>query len=124
MNTEELTNERRLANVQLDEKADPPDGIQRVATAHVETAKASRYLKALCNHFDRKAVATYDDENGCVQFPFGHCDLHAKEDALLITITADSETRFNRTKYVVADHLIRFGSKEELHVIWVDAVAN
>lgn len=53
----------RHAFIRLAEQADPPDGSQRVATAHVETGKASRYLKALCNHFDRKVTASYDDAN-------------------------------------------------------------
>lgn len=113
--------ELRQAMLQLGEKADPPDGIKRIATATVETAKASRYLKALCNHFDRKATARYDDENGHIEFPFGECELQANENTLIMTIAADSEARFNRTKHVVADHLVRFGNKEELHVNWVDA---
>ncbi len=116
--------ELRFAIMQLGEKADPPDGIQRMATAHVDTLKASRYLKALCNHFDRKAVANYDDENGRVEFPFGNCYLHAEENALRLTVTAKSKTRFHRTKQVIADHLIRFSTKEELQVTWVDAVTN
>lgn len=92
-----------------------------VAYACVETAKALRYLKALCNHFDRKVTASYDDVNGCIQFPFGDCELHAAADALLITVSAESETMLARTKDVVADHLVRFGEKEELAVNWVDA---
>jgi hypothetical protein len=91
------------------------------AAAHVETAKASRYLKALCNHFARKVTACYDDVNGRVQFPFGDCELHATADALHITVTAVDETMLARTKDVVADHLVRFGEKEELAVNWVDA---
>ena len=86
----------------------------------MNTTKASRYLKALCNHFDRKANARYDDSSGHVQFPFGECTLRATEDALLIQVVAESETMLARVKHVVADHLVRFGVNEELVVNWVD----
>lgn len=98
----------------------PADGIQRVATARVMTLKASRYLKALCNHFDRKANAHYDDTSGQIQFPFGECTLEVIDDALLIQVVAESETMFTRVKHVVADHLVRFAVKEELTVNWAD----
>lgn len=114
-------NELRLAFVNLAAQADPADGVQRVATAQVDTPKASRYLKALCNHFDRKANARYDDNSGHVQFPFGECTLQATENALLIQVVAESETMFARVKNVVSDHLVRFGVNEELVVDWVDA---
>ena len=90
------------------------------AQATVPTQKAARYLKALCNHFDRKATASYDDVNGRVQFPFGECTLQAQADALQITVVAESETMLARTKHVVADHLVRFGHKEELQVNWLE----
>jgi hypothetical protein len=111
----------RQAFIQLADQADAPDGLRRVATARVATTKASRYLKALCNHFDRKANAAYDDVNGRVQFPFGDAEFHAEADALLLTVTAESDIMFARVKDVVADHLVRFGNKEELIVDWVDA---
>ena len=113
--------ELRLAFVQLADQVDPADGLQRMAAAQVDTAKAPRYLKALCNHFDRKATARYDDNSGHVQFPFGECTLRADENALLIQVVAESETKFARVKHVVADHLARFGVNEELVVNWIDA---
>lgn len=91
------------------------------AFARVETAKAPRYLKALCNHFAHKVTASYDDMNGRIQFPFGDCELNATADALYITVTAPDEMMFARTKDVVADHLVRFGEKEELTVTWLGA---
>lgn len=117
-------NELRMAFVNLADQADPTDGVQRVANAQVDTPKASRYLKALCNHFDRKAEARYDDNSGHVKFPFGECVLHVVEDTLLLQVTAESDTMFARVKHVVADHLVRFGTNEELVVNWVDAETN
>lgn len=94
------------------------DGIRRTATARVETTKATRYLKALCNHFAHKVTASYDDTNGRVQFPFGDCQFQAEPDALHITVVAESDTMLARTKAVVADHVVRFGNKETLRVFW------
>lgn len=108
----------RLALMELADRADPPDGLIHAAGAHVTTTKAPRYLKALCNHFDRKAEATYDDTTGRISFPFGECDLRAEGDALLIRVAAGSATRLRRVQHVVADHLVRFAQKEELSVTW------
>ena len=41
--------------------------------ASVPTVKVSRYLKALCNFFDRKVSATYDEVLGKVEFGFAYC---------------------------------------------------
>lgn len=90
------------------------------AQATVETPKASRYLKALCNHFNRKVTAQYNDTEGKVQFGFADCQMTASDDTLDISIQADNEDNFNRAKYVVSDHLVRFGNNETLEVVWVD----
>ena len=90
------------------------------AQSTVETEKASRYLKALCNHFNRKVTADYDDARGTAQFGFGYCEMNAGEKALIINIQADDDENFNRVKFVVSDHLIRFGTNEQLEVVWID----
>lgn len=109
----------RWAFIQLADEADRPDGAIREAAAVVPTPKASRYLKALCNHFDRKGNASYDDNEGHVQFPFGTCDFRADDATLHIHVSADTDTRLTRVKMVVADHLIRFAASEDLTVDWV-----
>jgi len=90
------------------------------AQATVETPKASRYLKALCNHFNRKVTAEYTDTTGNVQFGFADCQMTATDVTLDISIQADNEDNFKRVKHVVADHLVRFGNHETLEVVWVD----
>ena len=89
--------------------------------ASVPTAKASRYLKALCNHFDRKVDATYDESLGKVEFGFAHCEIRASESALVIDIQADDQAGFERAKYVVDDHLTRFAPSENIEIDWQDA---
>lgn len=115
--------ELRAAFIDLADRADQPDGVERVAMARVETKKPSRYLKALCNHFNRKVTATYSDDHGYVVFPFGECRMQVAGDYLELHVSANSDARLTRTKHVVADHLVRFGNKEELEVHWVEAGA-
>lgn len=88
------------------------------AQTTIETAKASRYLKALCNHFNRKVTAEYDDNQGTVNFGFADCQMTATDDRLSISVEADSDENFGRAKYVVSDHLERFSGDEALKVIW------
>jgi len=93
------------------------------AKSTVQTEKASRYLKALCNHFDRKVTAEYDDNQGNVDFGFGHCQMIADETSLSVSIQADDEEQFGRVKFVVADHLERFSGDEALKLEWVEVTA-
>jgi len=90
------------------------------AHATVETEKASRYLKALCNHFDRKVTAEYNDTQGTVAFGFGDCQMEATDNTLQISIQAETDENFGRVKYVISDHLIRFAPNEDLSVDWVE----
>ena len=97
---------------------------KKMATASVATDKGLRYLKALCNHFNRKVEASYSGNLGKVNFPFGECIMEATDAALLIDISSPTDEWFERTKFVVADHLIRFGEKDELKVEWMDTAVS
>lgn len=88
------------------------------AQAVIETSKASRYLKALCNHFDRKVSAQYTDSQGTVEFGFADCKMKAVDNTLIIDVQAENDDNFNRVKFVVGDHLIRFSSQEIQDVNW------
>ncbi len=44
-------------------------------------------------------------------------------DHLELHVSANSDARFTRVKHVVADHLLRFSSKEQLEVPWVESGA-
>lgn len=108
----------RMALVMMAQDTKGETAVQLTASSTVPTAKASRYLKALVNHFSHKVTATYEGNKGEVDFPFGDCTLTATDDALQIHIVAESGSMLERTKYVVADHLIRFGKNETLTVEW------
>ncbi|GAB5492669.1 MAG: hypothetical protein Phog2KO_28840 [Phototrophicaceae bacterium] len=88
------------------------------AQSTVATTKASRYLKALCNHFDRKVTAEYNDNHGTVNFGFGNCEMTATEANLSVSVEADTEENFGRIKYVMSDHLERFSGDEALQLNW------
>jgi uncharacterized protein len=89
------------------------------AQAQVETPKAERYLKALCNHFSHKVRASYEDTRGSVDFGIGNCEMYAQEGRLDFHIQAADQENLERVKYVVADHLERFSGDEKLQVAWV-----
>ena len=93
------------------------------ANAQVETPKAERYMKALCNHFSHKVTAEYTDQRGNVQFGFGSCEMNADANTLVVRIEADDVENFGRVKQVIADHLERFSGDEALKLEWSDDVA-
>jgi len=90
------------------------------AQTTVQTEKASRYLKALCNHFNRKVTAEYNDNHGTVDFGFGYCQMSADDMHLDIRIQAEDHEQFARVQFVIADHLERFSSDEALKVEWIE----
>jgi hypothetical protein len=89
-----------------------------INVAIVETNKAERLMKALCNHFSRKTKASYEGSRGYIQFQYGVCRLEVVPSALKIWVEADHEENLTRTKKVVTDHLLRFAPDEALQVDW------
>jgi hypothetical protein len=79
-----------------------------IQTTTIETNKAERLMKALCNHFARKIKAGYEGDRGYVQFQDGICELTATSDALNLQVQAGNAEQLSRLKGVVVDHLLRF----------------
>ncbi|MBN2471610.1 MAG: DUF2218 domain-containing protein [Anaerolineae bacterium] len=91
------------------------------AQTHVTTARAERYLKALCNHFSRKVQAEHTGTQGTVQFGFATCEMAAEPDTLVIHVQAENAENFARVKAVVGSHLEQFSANSETLLIqWVD----
>ncbi|GAB2802514.1 DUF2218 domain-containing protein [Halomonas shantousis] len=86
--------------------------------AAVTTENPSLNMKKLCRHFGHKVEATFDDERGEIHFPFGTATLTAEEGVLVMQGRADSDEDIARFEQVMADHLVRFASKESLTVEW------
>lgn len=90
------------------------------AQATVETHKASRFLKALCNHFNRKVTAEYSDAHGIVQFGWADCQMDALENQLVINVQANDGENIDRAKAVIVSHLLKFAPNESLDVVWIE----
>lgn len=87
--------------------------------ARVTTARASRYIAALCKHFAHKITVEYDAERGRADFPFGVCRMQAEPDALMLHCEAPDATALARVESVVAVHLERFAWRENPAITWV-----
>ena len=95
------------------------------AHATITSEKAGRYLVQLCKHFAHKIPASWEDAagqatTGHADFGFGSCAMTAADGTLLISCTAPEPEGLGKVKYVVEDHVVRFGWKEELKVDWQD----
>jgi hypothetical protein len=75
----------------------------------IQTDKAERLMKALCNHFARKITARYESNKGYIEFGDGKCE---------ITSTPESLAHVER---VVVDHLLRFTPEETFQIDWRDS---
>lgn len=90
------------------------------AHATIRSDKAGRYLIQLCKHFAHKIPATWEDGKGHADFGFGTCDMTATDDSLHLECSAPETEGLGRVKYIVEDHIVRFGWKEEISVAWED----
>lgn len=88
------------------------------ATALVSTDRPQRYIKQLVSHFGAKVDSELTDDGGSLRFPFGTSVLTATDAGIEIRAEADSAEDLERLQDVVARHLVRFGSKDELAVDW------
>jgi caffeoyl-CoA O-methyltransferase len=88
------------------------------ATAFVVTSRPQRYIKQLVTHFGNKVTTEFTDDGGRLKFDFGTCDLRAAATGIEMIGSAADTAQLETLKDVVARHLIRFGSSEELAVSW------
>jgi hypothetical protein len=88
------------------------------STAHVSTDRPGRYGKQLVSHLTRKATGEWDEAagTGWLEFPMGgRGELSAADGALDLQVTGDN---LDQLENVVGSHLVRFGAKDELVVVW------
>ncbi|MEG6508955.1 DUF2218 domain-containing protein [Methyloligella sp. 2.7D] len=88
------------------------------ARTTVATPAASKYLQQLCKHFAHKAPATFDTKQGRVEFPFGLCELEARDNELAISCDSPDDLSMSKMQGVVGGHLERFAWREKLQVRW------
>ena len=114
------------------------------AEAHVETARASRYLVQFCKHADamsghrghgvhpggmlaRRDVrvhADWSDTRGVVAFsPWGRCTLTAGETSLIFRVEATDEEKLRQIQDIITRDLGRFARRDGLTVTWQPAAS-
>ena len=89
--------------------------------ASVATSSGSRYLQQLAKHWGHKFPVEFTPEQATIDLPLGRCALTATADRLDITLSGADDTDMARFQTVVAEHLQRFGHREELTFDWQDA---
>lgn len=94
------------------------------ADASVTSPKAGRYLAQLCKHFAHKVAVEWDPTAGHVDFGMGTCDMRLEEDVLILSCASPTPEGLARVKYIVEDHVVRFGWKEQLAVDWTSGDAD
>ncbi|MDH6116263.1 DUF2218 domain-containing protein [Kitasatospora sp. GAS204B] len=95
-----------------------------ISTALVATDRPARYLKQLVSHLGHKAdTALAGDSRGTVTLGAGSCVLTASSDGLRLIATAADPEGLARVQDVVARHLVRFATQEELDVRWSEPTA-
>lgn len=88
------------------------------AHARLVSDKASRYLAQLCKHFAHKIPVEWSETRGHADFGIGTCQLTVDGDVLLLACRAPTEDALEKVKCIVEDHLLRFGWREKLIVVW------
>ena len=92
------------------------------ANARIRSTKASQFLAQLCKHFAHKTPAEFTGNRGRIDFQPGLCVLAATENELTVTCEAETAADLERVKVIVADHIVRFGWREQLAVEWAQRV--
>ncbi|WP_234571561.1 DUF2218 domain-containing protein [Rhodohalobacter sp. 614A] len=86
--------------------------------SRISTDNGSIYIKRLCKHFSHKVPASFSENEGNVEFPYGDCIMTSDDNQLTFVITADSEENLSNVKSVLISHLEKFSRDEELTVEW------
>lgn len=87
--------------------------------AVVATARPDRYRRQLVAHLGRRLKVWEDDVGHWFGFEAGHCCVTSRDDALVLTASANGAEGLARVQDVVGGHLERFGSKDSLTVTWL-----
>ena len=91
-----------------------------IQIAALETDKAERLIKALCNHFARKITARYEGNKGYIEFGDGKCEITATSSTLTFQAEAEDVDGLDHVKRAVVKHLQRFTNGEDVQFDWKD----
>jgi hypothetical protein len=87
--------------------------------AVVVTDRPARYGKHLVAHLGRRNGGEWSDsdQRGWIALADGRAELSCGSDGLLLTVEGEAAD-LTRLEDVVGRHLVRFGTRDELHVNW------
>src|SRR5579884_558300 len=87
--------------------------------ALVPTDRPARYGKQLVAHLGRRNAGHWSDsdQRGWIEFASGRAELSCASDGLHLSIHANVDD-LAHLEDVVGRHLVRFGTRDELHVRW------
>lgn len=89
-----------------------------IQIATIETDKAERLMKALCNHFARKITARYEGDKGYIEFGDGRCEITATSRTLKFQAEADNADGLDHAKRAVTKHFLHFTPEEDIQINW------
>ena len=89
------------------------------STAAIRTEQPERLMKRLCKHWGHKFPVETGDGQGSIELPMGICRMLCT-DILQIELHGDAD-QMATFQQVVADHLRRMASSEELVIDWQQA---
>jgi uncharacterized protein len=75
-----------------------------IQIATIETDKAERLMKALCNHFARKRTAHYEGDKGYIDFGDAKCEITASSNTMIFQAEADTTEGLDHVKRAVGNH--------------------
>ncbi|MEM8650308.1 MAG: DUF2218 domain-containing protein [Pseudomonadota bacterium] len=83
-------------------------------TATFETEKAERYIAQLCKHFAHKVEVKYSQNEGWAALPGSEAFMKAENGSLQFKVFSQTEEGYERGKYIIEDHIVRFAFREKL----------
>jgi hypothetical protein len=94
-------------------------GMTQTRLGTMPTDRPARYAKQLAGHWARKGSAGEEDGATVIRFDTGQLVVLRPEESLLsVRATVPEGADPDRFAQVVADHLQRFGQRDELEVLW------
>lgn len=93
------------------------------ARADVRTETPERYAKQLVEHLGHRVSFTTDGATSTAEIAGGIGSVEVGEGVLVLRAEAGDQETLDRVQDVLGRHLVRFGRRAELDVVWAPAAA-
>lgn len=91
----------------------------QISIAVIHTLHPQRLMTRLCKHWGHKFAVELAEQHCSIELPLGLCHMRCT-DILQVQLHSDAE-HISQLQQVVADHLRRMASMEELVIDWQQA---